>query len=882
MKMKNFEIKSLWITLALSTSITTSLFAQMPERIQMAYNYCTQSYTMALWSEKHWEAEIDRLAKAGFTHVLVNPGMEAVWFDFLTKKLGTLDGFTNYTVGEARAHIPHPTWRAWWLMGNLEGEGAMLAPVEEDGKQYALTVGDIERQRNIGRTIVKKCWEHGMTPVLNAFMGLMPTNFDGKYPNFSYLPQTSNWCSYVRPDQLLPTDPIFPTLAKAYHETLFDVYGITDEKSVAFSGDLFHEGGAKPADDNVTTASAIAVQKAMQEARPGSIWFIQHWNENPTIPLMKGCDPKHTVIQKLDKDMRIGISPSPGNYYRGMGDELIPWVWTEVTNFGDNPNFYGSVTRMEETCRYLQTEDAKQTKCLGWGMLDEGITYQQVYYASLINALATFKNEDDKPAELMITKMPVSKAAWDALLQSVYIPTAYQEGCSEGILCAEPHRGLASGHASAWGWGGPYYDKTLVRRAGEELVTQLEANPGLANNALWREFYIDVMRQIANDAFTAVPELRDARLFKIMDILLLRSNHLHLWHYWKMALELSRPIRVNEATGKVTLGKTDVERALFHYRNYLCLMTIWRQDDTTNSSGLHDYSHRNLGGMMSAYYGRRWGQYWAGKSESEIRTTDAQWWKTAPIPRRPIEGKGSDLLVIGKGILEYDITKYYQQDETLLAPLDNYGFDTLEAANTGYSGRQWAQSTNVCEIVNGHNGEPGALRGTKWSTMGMPTFTSAGGAVSIVLALGETPEATLFSTSKAMSTYTYQWEIQRGLHTGEIVFHGLFTEGNKTITVDDDTSFNHIVINRAQLEGVDTITIWVNGEEALSGKAVDDLPFFSGMQVNARWGGDGVRSPTSVVDDLRFYSAPLKDTQIEALSDALTPNAGGILELINF
>ncbi|MGN0890016.1 MAG: alpha-N-acetylglucosaminidase TIM-barrel domain-containing protein [Candidatus Spyradenecus sp.] len=69
-----------------------ALWAQVPARVQMAYNYCTLSYTMALWSESDWEAEIDRLAAAGFTHVLVNAGMEAVWYEFLTHLDGASDG----------------------------------------------------------------------------------------------------------------------------------------------------------------------------------------------------------------------------------------------------------------------------------------------------------------------------------------------------------------------------------------------------------------------------------------------------------------------------------------------------------------------------------------------------------------------------------------------------------------------------------------------------------------------------------------------------------------------------------------------------------------------------------------------------------------------
>ncbi len=861
------KLFSCFAALVLTMSLT---MAQMPKRVQMAYNYCTLSYTTALWSEAQWIDEIDRLAAAGFTHVLVNPGMEAVWFDFLTKKLGTVPGFKAYTEGEARAHIPHPAWRAWWLMGNLEGEGMMLAPVEADGRKYALTVNDIERQRHIGKVIVEACWKHGMTPVLNAFMGLLPTDFDQKYPQYLYLPQTSNWCSYVRPDQLLPTDAIFSTLAKAYHETLFEVYGITADKPVAFSGDLFHEGGAKPAQDQVTTESAIAVQKAMQAARPGSIWFLQHWNENPTVPLMAGCDPNFTLIQKLDKDMRSGISVSPGTHYRGMGGELIPWIWTEVTNFGDNPNLYGGIRRFMEFKEYLKSEDAKRTKCIGWGMLDEGISYQKVYYAKLFDILGTFADETKRPADAQITTRSDTQPAWELLMQSVYLPTAYQEGCSEGILVAEPHRGVAYGHASAWGWGGPYYDKTLVRKAGELLYNQLKADPNLVRDSVWVEFYIDVMRQVAVDAFTAVPEYRKEQLFQVLDALLLRSEKMHLWHYWQLALELSRPITVEG--DKVTFGRPNKERALHHYRNYLCLMTIWRQDDTTNASGLHDYSNRNLGGMMDEYYGRRWGLYHAGVNDSTIRTVDAQWWKTAGVPHKPIAPKAKELLILGKAILGYDITKRYVQDESGVSPLDSCDFNAIEGGIKGYSGRAWMEASQFAGLVPGRNAEEKAVVGSRWTTMAMPTFGASGGTISIVTTLGTVPTGVIFSANDRSDMNfapNAQWWMARGKEAGSLTFHHLFAQPMRTVYGLAPDVFHHIVITRTPNGRV---TVWVDGVEELSGKAAPTLPeYFTGYQVNACWGGsDGVRPASdAAMDDLRVYAVPLDAEQVKTLYKTL-------------
>ncbi len=822
--------------LALASAPTAAQPIDLSARVQMAYNYCTLSYTAALWSEAEWATEIRRLADAGFTHVLVNPGMEAVWFDFLTKHLGTVEGFSNYPPEAARAHIPHPAWRAWWLMGNLEGEGGLL---RTDG--LALTVNEIERQRRIGRVIVEACRAHGMVPVLNAFMGLLPTDFDQRFPEHLYLAQ-NGWQGYQRPDQLLPTDGAFPALAKAYHAALFEAYGLAQGQPVAFSGDLFHEGGAKPAEDAVATQCAMAVQAAMQQARPGAVWFVQHWNENPTVALMAGCDPNFTIIQKLDKDMRIGISPSPGNHYKGKGGELLPWIWTEVTNFGDRPNLYGSTARMAETKAYLASEDARQTKCLGWGMLDEGISYQKPYYATMLATLGVYADPARLPAALKIPTMAAK--AWGYLQESVYLPTAYQEGCSEGIHCALPQFGLAYGHTSQWAYGGAYYDKRLVRAAAVALLEDLQANPALAADRVWVDFFVDVFCQVAVDAFWAVPEYRTPEFFPLLDELLLRSTTLHLDHYWHQAEALSRPVLEDG-----TLGEPNAADTLHHYRNYLCLLTIWKQGDVQNLSGLHDYSCRNLGGMMDAYYGRRWDDYWAGKDADAIRAVDAEWWKQATRPPQPIVPTAKDLERLAEAVLRYDIAAYDSVDATGAAPVDAYDFATVEAPNSGYSGRRWVADVAFTACPNG------MVTGSCWSQVGMPTFGKNGGTVRFSATLGTIPQGVILSFNRKMDILQAQWLIKRGDQPGQAVVSGLFASGDVVLDLGGDDVLHRWTICRIPADSGDEVAVWVNERLMVRAPAVDGLPFFTGFQVNGQWGG-GVGA-NAIFDDLRFYNRPL-------------------------
>jgi hypothetical protein len=50
-----------------------------PPPLRIACNYCTLSYTFAYYSDAEWDAEIDRLAKAGYNVALVLDGTYKVW-----------------------------------------------------------------------------------------------------------------------------------------------------------------------------------------------------------------------------------------------------------------------------------------------------------------------------------------------------------------------------------------------------------------------------------------------------------------------------------------------------------------------------------------------------------------------------------------------------------------------------------------------------------------------------------------------------------------------------------------------------------------------------------------------------------------------------------
>ncbi|MGN1325224.1 MAG: alpha-N-acetylglucosaminidase C-terminal domain-containing protein [Candidatus Spyradenecus sp.] len=474
--------------------------------------------------------------------------------------------------------------------------------------------------------------------------------------------------------------------------------------------------------------------------------------------------------------------------------------------------------------------------------------YQPVYYAKVLDILGTFVDGAAKPAELALTTSATSKTAWDLLEGSVYQVTRQQEGCSEGILCAEPYFGLQNNKTSAWASGAAlYYYRSDVWKAARFLLDQLAAEGTLIDNAAWREFAIDVLRQVAIDGFSSGEARRKPEAFTRLDALLLRSQKWTLWKVWQQARELSREV-ITAEDGTTTLGDVDNERALRHYRNYLCLMTIWKTTDTTNASKLCDYSHRNLGGMMEAYYGRRWKAYWAGQTQAQIRAVDATWWKTAPIPAEPVAATAADLRSIGEAILADAL----YTDATGLAPVDWYDFTTADAPDRGTFARGWAAGGSFT-LVTGKNGTLGAVTDHKWSntSTSLQNFT-----LSIEATCGTTSGGTLFSTDGK------DWAIKRGDSAGAVILTGLFAS-DLTLSFGDDKTFHRVTV--AVSGNGATVQVWLDGElksEGLQAKA-SAIKAFTAYEVNSMWGGGTASSGT--VEDVRIYDQALTDEQVVAL-----------------
>ncbi len=549
-----------------------------------AYNYCTLSYTTMHWDKARWEQELDRLALDGYTHALVTSGLEKVWQNFLTR--------LNCPKEVIERFIPLPTHAAWWNMGNLEGEGG---PVSQ-------TLIDSEAE--LGRFLVQRMRELGMEPVLQGYVGFLPSGYPRNYIGGEILHQ-GWWIGYERPVVLVPTGPNFADIAAMWYEELGKVYGYQGK---VFGGDLFHEGGHKGNAD--LAACAAAVQDAMDKASPGSTWLLQAWGHNPDPHLLSGTRPQQTIVLELDKD-NTAWHKMPG----GRGGRMH--VWCELANFGGKHGLFGGIPLLEKL-------DGNINGSQGVGLLSEGLETNPLYYAYLTERINN-REKIDRNAFLHEyawarygSKDERLVQALGILAETVYTPMQYREGGQENILCARPR--LNAQRVSTWAMADGYYDTAKLVQVRDLLAQAGAADAELAARETYRYDFADISRQVIADA--ARPQLQRCReAFERRDAAAFRTES---EKFLGMIRESARVLATSEhfllgryLQGVANRGTTEADKKEL-VRSLKQLLTTWRKD----IGPLDDYSHRQFSEMMAFYYLPRWKAYFAER-QAELDGTGA-------------------------------------------------------------------------------------------------------------------------------------------------------------------------------------------------------------------------------------------------------------------
>lgn len=173
------------------------------------FNTVTFSYTTAFWTWEDWELELDWLALRGVNLPLAWVGYEKILTEVLLE--------AGFTAAEIASFFSGPAFQSWNRFGNIQGSWGGDLPQHW-----------IEAQFTLQKQIVARMVELGMTPVLPAFTGFVPSQIGQHYPNASFV-NGSAWeafpTAYTNVTFLEPFDPLFVSLQKSFIAKQKAAYG---------------------------------------------------------------------------------------------------------------------------------------------------------------------------------------------------------------------------------------------------------------------------------------------------------------------------------------------------------------------------------------------------------------------------------------------------------------------------------------------------------------------------------------------------------------------------------------------------------------------------------------------------------------------------------
>ncbi len=542
-------------------------------------NYCTFSYSMPFWDEDRWMKEIDWMALHGINMPLDIVGTEAVWSNVL-RRLG-------YSSDEIKEFLPGPAFTAWWLMNNLEGWGGPMTD------QW------IEQQAKLNKAIIARMKSLGISPVLPGYSGMVPRTA-GKKLGLD-IADPGRWCEFPRPAFQKPDDPSFDRLASIYYEELTKLYGT----SRFYSMDPFHEGGST---EGVDLAKAgVKIMEQMKKASPEAVWVIQGWHINPRTEMLDTLALGSMAVLDLNAEKTPMWGDELSEICRPDGFKGHDWIYCMLLNFGGNVGLHGRMDQLVDG--FFKARGSRFASSLkGVGATPEGIENNPVMY-ELLYELPWMEFKPELHAWLRdylharYGKEPSDSlmSAWDNLYATVYnAPTDYRgQGTVESVICARPDWDLKS--VSTWGSSKLFYSPSLTARAADLMEGQ-----GKGNN--FEYDFADVARQAnadeANRLLIAMSGLMRRGLKKQAEKL--SEEFLRLIDRQDSLLSRRSDTHVDTWLRHASDAATNPTQKLQNVNNAALLITVWGDSAAANVAGLHEYSHREWGGITGDLYKKRW------------------------------------------------------------------------------------------------------------------------------------------------------------------------------------------------------------------------------------------------------------------------------------
>ena len=590
-----------------------------PYIYRYALNQNIDGYTAPYWSWERWEREIDVLALSGINALLVERGIDTVLYETFHD--------VGYSDSEIRNWITQPAHQNWQLMGNL---CCFAGPIS----------AKLMRMRVVSaQQIIARLRELGITPVLPGFYGIVPADFQRKFPSAHVIAQ-GEWAGFTRPGWLDPRDPMFVKLAAAFYRHQRELFG----DSRVYDMEVFQEGGESG--DVPVPEAAREVQNALATAHPDASWMMLAWQRNPRQDLLSGVDRRRLLIIDIDHD-RIPRDDRMKDFREA------PFLFGGIWEFGGRTTLGANVQNI--TSR-LQRLGRSNSNMAGTAVFTEGMDTNPFAF-DLFTEMAWRAEPVDTAAwtadyvqRRYGAADPHALAAWRVLLDTAYGIhldevefNSERDAAQESLFNAQPS--LTVNRASHWSPEAMRYDAEEFKHA---LPEMLQVAPELRAGETYAYDLVDIARQtLANESRLMLPQIKAAFDAKARaQFHILTQRWLHLMDLQDQLLATSRAFLVGTWLGFVPPWASTPEEGVRLNYDARSILTTWGDRKASEGADLHDYGNKDWAGLMRDYYRVRWQTFFASldtEFSTGIVAEPIDWFRLGdawnrdshPYPRQP-------------------------------------------------------------------------------------------------------------------------------------------------------------------------------------------------------------------------------------------------------
>ncbi len=542
---------------------------ETPQQYRVYMNYCTFGYSACFWDWARWEQEIDFMAMNGVNMPLSIIGTQGVWLYTLLEY-----GFTEE---EALAYLSGPAHWPWQLMTNIEG---VMPPVD---RRY------VEQSIALGRRILERERELGMTPIQQGYSGHVPRLFREKFPN-AHIVETDGWCGFSPTAQLDPLDPLFTKFGLSLLKKQEELLGC----GRYLACDPFHENAPSVKGKAYLTRVGKAIDQLYRTFRPDSVWVMQSWSLRRSI--VKAVPKKRLLI--------LDINGARAGETRGFWG--YPYVDGVLHNFGGKNSLHGDLAAAASVS--YRSRHKKRPNLVGAGLFMEGINQNPLFYDLQLQML-TQPEEIDLArwlADYTLRRYGSGEAclreALRLLCESCYAPkTSDSERGS--ILCARPNWWLDRAAPN---------DTIEIRYSNRTLLHALDKL--MEAKQAYKDGYLfdlcDIARQVLSNHALSLHHRAMEGFFQRDRTQFQRAADafLELLEGTDRLLDTRPELRLSRWVERAQRAGEDAATSAYYRESALLLVTLW---GPLEKPVIFDYAWREWSGLMRSFYGMRWRMFFA-------------------------------------------------------------------------------------------------------------------------------------------------------------------------------------------------------------------------------------------------------------------------------